>query len=243
MRTIYLVDDDYLILDDFWQRRRLFEESGFEISGSNTDPLAALEEIRAVRPDVVLSDLKMPGLNGIELLMELSGELFKPLFVIISSYTEHKNVRKLFLEHGFDYLIKPVADCDLVDLLNRLAANIDYTPPDIERKTAHQKLDEILHYLNEYVHLNHTLETIAARFTLNTTSVCHIFKKHLDTTFSAHMTAMRLERAKKLLCTTDRRVKEIAASCGYGDYYYFCRVFQKENGMSPTRYREMAYEE
>lgn len=243
MRKVYLVDDDQLVLDKYCARRRLFFESGFEISGAQTNPIKALDEIRATRPDAVFSDLKMPELTGIELMDELKKDTFCPLFVIVSAYNEYREVRKLFLSHGFDYLIKPVADCDLVDLLNRLAGKIDYVIPEIEKQTSSCKLNEILHYMKEYSNMNHTLESISERFKITPGSVCNLFSKHLNTTFSTHLNALRMEHAKILLSTTDKPIKEIAVNCGYGDALYFTRVFHKIHGISPSRFREEKNEE
>ena len=238
MHKIYLVDDDRLILDKYWARRRLFMECGFEICGAETDPRKALEEIREIRPDAVLSDLKMPGLTGIELLEELMRETLRPLFVIVSVYTEYKEIRKLFLTYGFDYLVKPVADSDLVDLLNRLADKINYIQPVIERKTQSRRLDEILQYLRDHSYMNHSLESIGERFSIKSGALCNLFAKHMNTTFSAYLNSVRMERAKGLLLTTHKQLKEIAVICGYGDAFYFTRVFHKTYGMSPSRFRQ-----
>jgi YesN/AraC family two-component response regulator len=150
-------------------------------------------------------------------------------------------VRKLFLSHGFDYLVKPIADSDLVDLLSRLAGRIEYTAPDVEKKTPSIKFNEILHYLNEYSAMNHTLDTVASRFGIVPGTVCNMFAKHLNTTFSTYLNALRMEHAEKLLRTTAKPVKEIAVSCGYSDALYFTRVFHKKHGIAPTRYRESEY--
>ncbi len=238
MRTVYLVDDDRLVLDKYWSRRRLFFESGFEIIGGETNPVKALEEIRSLHPDAVFSDLKMPDLTGIGLLEELKRDVFQPLFVIVSAYDEYNEVRKLFLSNGFDYLIKPVADCELVNLLNRLAGKIDYILPKVENQTPSNKLNEILQYMKDYSNMNLMLETISERFKISSGTVCNLFTKHLDTTFSAHLCALRMERAKTLLRTTDKQIKEIAVNCGYSDALYFTRVFHKINGVSPSRFRE-----
>ena len=238
VHKVYLVDDDYLTLDRYWARRRLFMDSGFEICGAETDPHKALEAIRTMRPDAVLSDLKMPGMSGIELLEEIMRETLRPLFVIVSAYTEYKEIRKLFLTYGFDYLVKPVADSDLIELLNRLAAKIDYTQPVIERKTQSYRLDEITQYLREHSHINHSLETIGERFSIKSGALCNLFANHMNTTFSTYVNTIRMERAVGLLLTTHKKLKEIAVICGYGDAFYFTRVFHKTYGMSPSRFRE-----
>ncbi|MDR1664731.1 MAG: helix-turn-helix domain-containing protein [Clostridiales bacterium] len=241
MHTVYLVDDDQIILDKYWARRRLFADSGFKITGADTNPLKALAEIRATRPDVVLSDLKMPELGGIQLMEEMSGETFRPLFVIVSAYNEHKEVRKLFLSHGFDYLVKPVADSDLIDLLDRLACKIDYVVPEAVRKTSSSKLNAILQFIHNHYAMNHTLETVAARFEVKVGTICNLFSKHMLTTFSSHLNAIRLGHAETLLRTTLKPIREVAISCGYSDPLYFTRVFHKKHGVSPTSFREAEY--
>jgi YesN/AraC family two-component response regulator len=219
----------------------LFSESGFEITGAKTNPLKALEEIRETRPDVVFSDLKMPDMSGIQLMEALSGDTFRPLFVIVSAYSDHKEVRKLFLSHGFDSIVKPVADSDLVDLLGRLAAKIDYVIPEVEQQTPSLKLNEIMQYLKDNSAMNHTLDTVSERFGLNTGTICNLFARHMHTTFSSYLSGIRLEHAETLLRTTLKPIKEIAVSCGYGDPLYFTRVFHKARGVSPTRFREAVY--
>ena len=242
INKIYIVDDERIVIDQFWERRRLFLESGFEISGAATNPLVALEEILATRPDAVFCDLKMPEMSGIGLMDELNKEILRPVFVIISAYSEYKDIRKFFLTHGFDYLVKPVADNDLVDLLNRISVKINYTQPVIERKTQSRRLDEILQYLRDYSHMNHSLESIGERFSIKSGALCNLFSKHLSTTFSAYVNSVRMERAKGLLLTTHKQLKEIAVICGYRDAFYFTRVFHKTYGMSPSRFRQQNME-
>lgn len=243
MHTVFLVDDDQLVIEQLWEKRGLFMECGFEIAGAETNPITALEKIRALRPDVVLSDLKMPGFTGIELLEELRRDLLPPILVIISAYGDFKDVRKLFLSYGFDYLLKPVSDVTLTDLMNRLAARIDYTQPKAEGQTPSRELNQILLYLKEYLAMKHSLESIGERYNINPNTVCNLFAKHLGTTFTAYLTSIRMERADELLLSTDKPVKEIAAESGYSDYFYFCRVFRERHGMSPTHFREKAYEQ
>ncbi|MCL2096201.1 MAG: helix-turn-helix domain-containing protein [Oscillospiraceae bacterium] len=240
INKIYIVDDEQIVIDQFWARRRFFFESGFEICGASTNSLTAVGEIRSMRPDVVFSDLKMPGLNGAELMDEISRDVLKPLFVIISAHGDYKYIRKFFLTRGFDYLLKPVTDCELIDLLNRLAEKLNCAQPVIERQTPSAKLDEILYYLNERPGINHSLDFVAERFKINRSTLCALFSKHLKTTFSSYINELRMERARTLLSSTDKLVKEIAVHCGFSDALYFTRVFHKTHNISPTRFREEA---
>jgi len=243
MHTVYLVDDDKIVLDDFMRRRDSFLAGGFRICGCETNPIDALAEIREKRPSAVFSDLKMPELTGIGMLEALRCDaLPPPHFVIISAYNEFEDVRRFFSHYrGFDYILKPVSDRDLSELLIRLSARIDKLSPVVRVKaeTPSRELNEILKHLTEYPSMNHTLENLGALFSINPNTVCNLFAKHLNTTFIAYLKVIRLKRASELLRTTNITVKSVGISCGYPNYFYFTRLFTKTFGKTPTEYREM----
>ena len=245
MNTVYLVDDDPIVLYDFSMKRRLFMECGFTICGMETNPLKALENIRAERPDAVFSDLKMPELTGVGLLAALRRDSIPLFFVIISAYNEFKDVRKFFTEYnGFDYLLKPVSDRDLVEILTRLSAKMNDLPPvTVETETPSRELNEILKYLKEYFVMNHTLESVSTIYSLNPNTICNLFSKHLNTTFIGYLTSLRMAKAAELLRDTDMTVKDVGINCGYSNYFYFTRVFAKTRNQTPTEYREAALNE
>ncbi len=239
MNSVYIVDDDPLNIEQFLNRRNIFIECGFDIVGAQTNPIKALEEIQKLRPDVVCSDLKMPILSGIELLEKLHENENPPIFVMISAYNEFNDVRKFFKKHGFDYLIKPVTNYTLIELLNGIAEKMNKLSPVMEVKTPSHELNKILMFLREYPAMNHTLEVTGARYGLSPKIICGLFSRHLNTTFIAYLTNIRMEKAEELLHSTDLLVKEIAVQCGYSDYFYFTRVFAKtHDGMTPTEFRE-----
>jgi two-component system response regulator YesN len=62
----------------------------------------------------------------------------------------------------------------------------------------------------------------------------------MGTTFVAYTTKVRMDEAARLLKETQKNVKEIAALCGYHDYFYFCRVFREYHSCTPTAFREAA---
>jgi YesN/AraC family two-component response regulator len=221
-------------------KRGLFSECGFNICGAQTNPLSALEEIREKRPNVVLSDLKMPELSGVEMIDALSGDLFRPIFVLISAYSDFADVRKFFSEYqGFDYILKPISDYNLEELLNRLAARVTNAPPinGAERETMSRNLNEILKYIKDYPAMDHSLESLSERYSINPNYICNLFAKFLNTTFRAYLTSVRLERAEELLRVTDLSIKEVGINCGYTNYFYFTRVYDKAYGKTPTEYR------
>lgn len=240
MNRIYLVDDDPLILDYLIMKRGMFAEFGFEICGAETNPLKALEEIRKNRPNVVFSDLKMPEMSGTELFDALSGDVFKPVFVIISAYNNFADVRKVLAQaayRGFDYILKPISDHTLANLLSRLAAEISHDAGDSAPETMSRQLNSIIKHIKDHPAMNHTLESLSAQFSVNPTGICNLFTRHLDTTFRAYLTKLRMERAEEMLRVTDLTVKEVGMNCGYANYFHFTQLFDKTYGKTPTEYR------
>ncbi len=237
--TVYLIDDDKLNLEQLISRRNLFFACGFEIAGTETDPYKALDAIRTIRPDAVFSDLKMPGMSGIELWDTLREDERPPVFVIISAYNEIESVRRVFKTNGFDYLVKPVSNAELTDLLVGVGKRIHKQPPVLDEETESDELNGILAFMNEYPAMDHSLEVTAERCKLSPRTVSRLFTKYLNTTFIAYLTHVRMKKAEELLLTTDMRLKQISAGCGYPDPYYFTRIFKREHGgLSPTEYRE-----
>ncbi len=237
MYNVYLVDDEPLVLEDM-KTSIPWQEYAFGIAGASTDPLAAREEILALQPEAVFTDIRMPTLSGLELIGTLREAGMECEFVLISAHESFEYARQLILHGGFDYLIKPVERIQYDTLLPRLLARLEQRYP---RKglisTPSPELNDILRHLHRNLSQKHSLGELADAFNFSTGHICHLFTKHLGTTFSAYLTALRMETAARLLQGTTKPVKVIAAETGYEDYFYFCRVFRETYAMPPTRYR------
>ncbi len=81
------------------------------------------------------------------------------------------------------------------------------------------------------------LEEVAEHVNLSTPYFCMKFRQCTGQTFVEYMTALRMERAKTLLKTTNQKIYEIAAAVGFQDTRHFSRVFRKTCGVLPTQYR------
>ena len=239
MYNAYFVDDDSLIVETFMSSP-VFLECGYINAGHSTNPFDAVKEIKNVQPDAVFTDLKMPEMNGVELMNELKRAGFGGEFVVISAYREFEESRKFFLTGGFDYLNKPVSDEDLQTLLEKLSRKLtlNKTGADASKETPSPELNKITAYLHGNVAVKHSLESVSEKFELKPNYICNLFARYLKTTFVAYLTGIRMEEAALLLKTTHKSVKEISARCGYQDYFYFCRVFKEVYTSTTTEYRE-----
>lgn len=83
-----------------------------------------------------------------------------------------------------------------------------------------------------------SLDTVCDALSVSASYISLLLKRHLDTTFTAYLTSIRMEKAKDLLRYSNSLVLEIAEKCGYRDVYYFSHIFKKFTGYPPKRYRE-----
>ena len=93
---------------------------GVKIKSVETDPLAALERMKKVQPDLLFLDIEMPGLSGFELLAELNQPLPKVIFT--TAYNQY--AVQAFRHNAIDYLMKPVIVSELVSAVNKLHQRI-----------------------------------------------------------------------------------------------------------------------
>ena len=120
---VILCDDEKMVLTSL-RASVDWEKNGFEIIGEANDGLAALEMIRQKKPQLVFTDIRMPGLNGLEL-MKQAASCGHPLFAAISGYAEFAYVQKALTCGAIGYCLKPFDEAEITGVLekaNRLLA-------------------------------------------------------------------------------------------------------------------------
>lgn len=100
-------------------------------------------------------------------------------------------------------------------------------------------ITECLSWIQEHTKEEVTLERAADYFHFNPSYFSTLFKSRTGRTFSEHVTAVRMKRAKELLAEDKLRIYEVSVECGFQDPKYFCRVFKKYHSMSPKTYKHV----
>lgn len=116
MYTILVADDEAIIRQGI---KVLFdyEALGFTICGEAADGDQTLAQIRALQPDVVLMDIRMPGMTGLEVIRQARAEGYQGKVIIISSYSDFKYAQEA-IRHGVQYYItKPLDEDELEQVL------------------------------------------------------------------------------------------------------------------------------
>ena len=238
MHRILLVDDEPMILE---HTKKLLDWKalGCVIVGEAHNGEEGLRLIRTLRPDIVITDVVMPGLTGLDMMDRASG-LSDISYIFLSGYQEFDYVRHALRAGAVDYLLKPVEAADLKGALFRmmrrgLSMEEDYTARygEIVAKVLCM-IDA--HYAEPDCALGSICEN---ELFMNETYVGRLFQKRTGKKFTAWLTEKRIAEAKKMLMANqDEPVADIAEKVGFSTSKYFIELFKKSEGVSPAQYRQ-----
>ena len=110
---VLIVDDEQLARDRLV--RMLNDMPGYEVVGQAGNGMQAVEKCELTQPDVVLLDIRMPGMDGLEAARHMAGMEQPPAVVFCTAYEEH--AIEAFKVQAVGYLLKPVRRDDLIDVL------------------------------------------------------------------------------------------------------------------------------
>jgi Response regulator containing CheY-like receiver domain and AraC-type DNA-binding domain len=99
-------------------------------------------------------------------------------------------------------------------------------------------LKKIVVYINQNFYKEISIQSLSQEFSMNPNYVSQLFTKEVGMTFTAYLTNLRIDYAKRLLLKTEYPLSEIVNKCGYTDYFYFIRVFKKMTGLTPSHFRK-----
>ncbi len=124
MYTVLLVDDSEVALLE-WKRMRLWGKGcDFTVSAEARDGSQALKRLEEHPVDLVITDIRMPKMDGIELLQKVMERKLAKLVVFASDYGDFGYARQGMILGAFDYIVKPVSEEELARLLKRVAAGL-----------------------------------------------------------------------------------------------------------------------
>lgn len=144
MYKLLIVDDEEIVRKGLSKIVEL-SESGFEVAGEADHGPGGVELAASLNPDLIIVDIKMPGMNGLEMVDRIKQTQPDLKFIILSAYTDFDFTRRAIQSGAVDYLKKPVNRYELIALLKRIKLEID------REKEALQKKDRLLELSNEFV--------------------------------------------------------------------------------------------
>ncbi|MGG1876304.1 response regulator [Paenibacillus cisolokensis] len=254
MKTILIVDDEPRTREGIRKTLEAWSAGScrIETAASGVEALRMLPELRA---NLVVTDIRMPEIGGLELIEKLSEAPNPPVVIVISGHSEFDYAKRALQFGVVDYLLKPLDKGKLVQAVetalereekqNRIKRMEQLVDPKLletvqEEKVYSAQIQEALKYVDEHLHESMSMKEVANHLHLNASYFSVLFKEQTGLTFSEYLTRRRVQRAKELLLATPLPISEISERVGYQTAKYFIKVFRDQENMSPSQYRQQA---
>lgn len=237
--------DVLLVDDEKWVRtalRKVMEQSAvpIQVVHEAADGKAASEWLRTHRTDLVMTDIRMPVMDGISLLCEIKRCGYKCDVVIVSGHDDFAYARQALRYGAIDYLLKPVESEHIeacIEHWQQIRLEQQAAKDSVHPTGEQSAVQQVIHYIKANLAYDLTSREAAELVHLNPSYFSKLFRNKLGMTFTDYMMKLRMEEAKRLLEGTSLRVNEIAERLGFTDTAYFSNTFKKACSQTPSEYR------
>lgn len=240
---VLIADDESTIRNGMADMIRAMD-IGLEVTASAADGAEALALAELHHPQLILADINMPHMNGLELMEKLQAVVPYGKVIVVSGYHEFEYARAAMRLRAFDYLLKPVKEAQLKETL--LRAKEEYEGRMRELKQMNLQMTEgedavakAVQYVKEhYAQPDLSLALVAEQCYLSQSSLSRGLKQKTGMGFSDYLNSIRLNQARLLLThCREMTILEVSRQAGFSSQHYFCRVFKQQEGISPSDYR------
>ncbi|MFI3214078.1 MAG: response regulator [Eubacteriales bacterium] len=244
--TIVVAEDEELLLNNLIQKIEN-TKLNFKIIGKAQTGKTALKLVEELSPDILITDIKMPVMTGLELIEQVYQQFPFIKSIIVSGFSDF-SYAKTALKFGVsNYLLKPIDPDELYQTLESLSITLTSKKHSYDNfcgiSASIKSPAQLAKLLYEYILENYkekiNLNLIAADLGYNSNHLTKIFSDVYNNTPNKFIISLRIQEAQNLLVhNPELSIGQIGEYIGYPDPGYFSRIFKKQTGLSPFDYRE-----
>lgn len=246
-RLGFVVAEDEARMRNYLARKTVELDRTFECVGEAADGEEAVELLERYVPNLLITDIKMPLLGGLDLIARVRRTNPDMRILIISGYSEFEYAQQAIELGVDDYLLKPIDLGKFREILRRIRIRLEASAGQVEAEFGLDRIgapeEELAKtveiYLQETYRHAYSLERLAESFGCKPGYLLRLYRKVTGRTPTQDVIRLRIEKARRLLLGHPHlEVKQVAAAVGYDDALYFSRLFKKETGLNPSAFRE-----
>lgn len=242
--------------DEYYTRTGILQSIDWKALGidqveSASNGKAGMDMLR-IGPDILLTDIRMPYVTGLEIAKQLKSNDPDSEVIIMSSYSDKEYLFTAISLSAVSYIEKPVRIDELTSalrqaihrrkqsfLLRKIQTSIPLNSlPDQDAAGFRHSTRMALQLIREHYHEEQfNVNTIAEELHLTADHLTSSFKDDTGRTIKRMITDVRLEAAQHYLSTTNLSMGDIAHKIGYDNANYFSKVFRQMSGITPNEYR------
>lgn len=261
MYKVAIIDDEPLIVEGL-SKTMMWEKWNCQVAGYAYDGREGMELIRRERPDIIITDINMPEMDGLMMIAGLKSEFPGMQLIILTGYREFEYARRA-IELGVSrFLLKPSKMNELEEAIEAVTGRLDQMgismaeQPENDEQSSNGSeegtegtgepenneansfiVKNALEYIRENSQEKLHLVDVADQVYVSQWHLSKLLNKHTGKTFSDILNGARMEKSKELLKDPSLRICDVAEMVGFQDLAHFSRVFKKMEGMSANEYR------
>ncbi len=246
MYKVVVVEDEKLVRSGIVHGTN-WSQINCMVAGEAADGEEGIEAAKKYHPDVIITDVCMPKMDGIEMVKRLREEGIEAVVIFLTAYDEFRYAQQAVRLGAADYLLKPFEDGALEEAVAGILAKnkkdaaemTDTKELNLAKGDKSKYIMDAIAYIDEnYANPKISVKTAAESLGISEGHLSHLFRKETDFTFLSYLTQCRVRMAKKLLQNYQYKVYEVAEQVGYRDIAYFSVIFKKAVGVSPSEYQD-----
>ena len=221
--------------------------AGFVVAGEAINGKDGLEKIEKIKPDLVITDIRMPVMDGLEMLRKAEEKSFKFEKILLTSYGEFEYAQEGIKLGVIDYILKPIDEDIFYKALEKAKEKIKRREA-LETVKNISEDDTELEFFNPKIFLGKdkniyvdkaiekiissyaeklNIKDIAEELDISASYLSRKFKDVTGETFLDVLNKYRIQKSIKLLQKQEYKIYEISEKVGFTDYKHFCNVFKK----------------
>lgn len=270
MFKVLIIDDEEIIREGL---RIVIDWEALEckVIGEAVDGDEGLDMVLSTSPDIVFTDIRMPGLNGLEMISKIKEYKKECKIIILSGFRDFEYAQQAVKLGAFRFLLKPTNTQEIIlsikeaikelkrtksdedifkNLKRKVKENYDLSDSvtieednslNSSEKKSKYLVVKAIAFMKENVLRSLTLKSVSDYLYISTWYLSKLIKKETGSTFIDILNDIRIDEAKRLLLQPQYKVYEVSAMIGFTDVTYFNKLFKCNTGLKPMEYRNSIF--
>lgn len=246
MYKVVIIDDEPIIVEGL-SKAVHWEKWDCQVVATAENGQSGIEIIKRENPDILFSDIRMPGMDGLSMIAALKSEHPQMQIAILTGFRDFEYAREAIRLGVTRFLLKPSKMEELEEAVEVMVQNLsqrkestgeDKTVEEPEEAAAGSFIAQnAVKYIEENYMEKLKLSDVADHVYVSQWHLSKILNQHVEKSFSDILNHARIEKAKELLREPSLRIGDIAEKVGFLDMAHFSRVFKKHTGVSANEFR------